>query len=676
MRVLWLVWAGVLALGTWSLAVRRAPAMGRPEPAPAFAPVPDLDQAPRVRPPGEAGIGRLIPGWAGRDLEGRDRSLPALAGPKGLVLALVSSGCPVGKRLAPALGRLEAEYAPRGIAFAYLAPIETESTEDLRALAEAGGWRGPVLRDPGRRLASLLGAESTTEVFLLDAARTLAYRGAVSDQYGPTWSLDAPRREPLRAALQALLTGATPEAAATTAPGCALETTRAPAPQAVPITYHARISRIVQTHCGDCHRAGGVAPFSLDTPQALGAHAAMIRRVVEAGRMPPWFAAPGEPGKPSKWANDRTMPAADRDDLLAWLSGPRPLGDAGDAPLTRKHDADWLLGKPDVVFQLPAPVAVKAEGTMPYVQREVATGFTEDRWVQSIEVAPTDRSVVHHVLVFVRAPGQAAGSAFADELSGFFGIYVPGSSTLSYPEGFAKKIPAGARLGFQLHYTPNGRATTDQTRVGFRFAPGPPQHEVRVAAIANVLLSIPPRAADHVETARLPVGAEAKVLAFLPHMHLRGKAARFDLVGPDGRRETLLDVPRYDFNWQLYYRLAAPARVPAGSRMEFVGRFDNSTDNPANPDPGKRVRWGPQTHDEMLLGYVEYYVDGPNSPGIGRSGLGAGAGIEALFRRADRNGDGQLTPEELPNERLFRLLDTNGDGKISLEEARRLPERR
>lgn len=647
-------------------------------------PGPSLAEGPQVRPPGEAGVGRLVRLPSAADTAGKPVNLDSVLRPQGLVLAVVSSSCPAGKRFAPALGRLEAEYSKRGVAFAYLAPLDSDASADLRDLARSAGLRGPLLRDKGAKLCAGLGITSTTEVLLLDVRRTLVYRGAVSDQYGPTWSLDTPRRSYLSDALAALLAGSQPQVAATTAPGCTLQT-RAPAASNAPVTYHAQVARIVQNHCVECHRKDGLAPFSLETLKDVTSHAGMIERVVNEGRMPPWFAAPTPKGQQSPWANDRTIPASEMKDLLVWLRNGRAPGEPKDAPLPRRFDPGWTIGKPDVTFQLPKPVAVKAEGTMPYATQEVETGFTGDRWVQAIEVAPTDRSVVHHVLVFVRAPSAGREvNELRDELSGFFGIYVPGNSTLVYPEGFAKKIPAGARLRFQIHYTPNGKPTTDQTRLGLKFAPEKPRHEVRVAALANVRLAIPPGAADHPERAALTIPTEAHVMAFLPHLHVRGKAARYEVITPDGGREVLLDVPRYDFNWQLYYRLKEPFVVKPGSRVEFTGRFDNSAGNPANPDPQKLVRWGPQTYDEMLLGYVEYYTkDGGPAirpglrPGL-RPGTGAGAGrgmgVAALFQRADRNGDGKVTPDELPNEQLFKRLDVNADGVVTLEEARqRLP---
>ncbi|GAB4451942.1 MAG: redoxin domain-containing protein [Armatimonadaceae bacterium] len=655
-----------------------------------------LLSAPKVRTPAEAGIGRLIPDVSVVTVNGAKRSLSELSGRNGLVIAVVSPTCPVSQKLSPALGRAEAAATGSGFGFLYLAPTATDTVDELKQAAVSGGWKAPVAKDDRGTIAATLGAASTTEVFVLDAARTLVYRGALSDQYGPTWAKPAPTHTYLQDALQAVGQGKRPAVSATTAPGCLLdlETGAASVVSLKEVTYHNRISRIVQENCVECHRTGGIAPFSLERYEDIIAHAGMIRAVVQQGQMPPWFAE-----KPAKdtdkshtpWANDRSLSAQDKSDLLGWLVGNKAVGNPKDAPMPRKFSEDgWSIGKPDAVFAFPKPVSVKAEGTMPYQFVDVPTNFKEDVWVDGIEVQPGNRSVVHHVLVFVREPG-ASRAADLGETGGSFGIYVPGFNVLDYPAGFAKKIPAGAVIRFQMHYTPNGKATEDTTRVGFRFARTQPKHEVKVAGISSMRLRIPPGAENHPETATIQVPADVKVLAFLPHMHVRAKACKYVLTTPDGKQETLLNIPRYDFNWQLYYRLKEPLEIRKGSTVEFTGWYDNSANNPANPDPTKLVRWGPQTTDEMLLGYVEYYVPGPleaddvlqregrlgaalrerlgNRPGNGAAPNGQN--LEAAFKRFDRNGDGRLTPDELPREQLFQLLDENGDGFVTLEEAKK-----
>ena len=396
---------------------------------------------------------------------------------------------------------------------------------------------------------------------------------------------------------------------ATDAPGCTLDL--APAKTATTdLTYHNRISRLVQANCQECHRAGGVAPFALETYEQVVAKSGMVRKMVERQLMPPWFAAPPAAGQHSLWKNDRALSERERSDLLAWLTAGKTAGDSKDAPLPRTFAKDWQIGTPDLIVQISNPIAVKADGTMPYQNVTVPTPLTEDKWVRGLEIRPTAREVVHHVLVFVQSPGSGGRARFEgeeDERSGFFAAYVPGNNHVIYPDGFAKKLPAGARVRFQIHYTPNGTATTDQVMLGMIFAKEAPQHIVRVAGIPGHRLKIPPGADNHPESALLPVPQDSVVLGFTPHMHVRGKAFRYEVILPDGAVRTLLDVPRYDFNWQLTYRYAEPLTLPRGSKIRATGWYDNSANNPANPDPTKTVRWGLQTYEEMMLGYVEYY---------------------------------------------------------------------
>lgn len=574
--------------------------------AAANAPADPAAEAPRPVPAAELGVGRRLAEAEARDLDGRRRKLFPAAGQKALVIAVTSSSCPLSAKVAPVLGRLEAAFRDRGVGFVYLAPVATDSPASLRELRRAGGWKGPVVPDAGRQVAAALGVRSTTEVFVCDASGTLCYRGAVDDQYGLGYSRASARTEPLKAALEAVLEDRAPEVMATTAPGCVVELP-ALKPVAEKVTYHRQVARVLQQHCVECHHEGGIAPFPLDRLRDVVEHAGMIRRQLERGAMPPWFAAPGHG---VAFANDRSMPERDRRQLLDWLASDRPEGNAKEAPVRRRHPAEWAIGKPDVVYQIPEPIAVPAEGVMDYQNVMVETGLTEDRWVEALEIQPTARSVVHHVLVFAQKPGDRKGRRgddSSDERVGYFAAYAPGNSVQRFPDGFGRRLPAGTVLRFQVHYTPNGRAVKDQVRMGLRFRATPPAHPVHVLGLANGLIEIPPGAARHAEFAGAAVPREARVLAFMPHMHVRGAAFRFDLVESGGKTRTLLDVPRWDFNWQLAYRCADPVVLPAGATLRATGWFDNSPGNPANPDPKATVHWGRQTFEEMMLGYIEYY---------------------------------------------------------------------
>jgi peroxiredoxin/Ca2+-binding EF-hand superfamily protein/mono/diheme cytochrome c family protein len=659
------------------------------DPAPAAKPDP-VREAPKVLAPNAAGIGRMVPNVSLTTFDGNEISLQGLVGKNGLVIAFTNTTCPICKKYGPTLAQMEETLTAKGAAVLFVNPTANEKADDIKAFVAAHKLKGPYIHDRDGTFAKTLGATSTAEVFLLDKQRTVVYRGAIDDQYGLGYAHDAPKRTYLLDAINALLNNRTVDPAATTAPGCELDLSAATAAP-VGVTYHNRISRIIQTNCIECHRSGGVAPFSLETYEDVVAHAGMIRKVVERGTMPPWFAAPAETGQPSLWANDRSVPAEDKADLFAWLKSDRPRGDPADAPLPRTYADGWLIGKPDAVFEFPKAVAVKANGTMPYQNVTIETKLTEDKWVKAVEVRPSAREVVHHVLVFVLPPGKEEADdprdAAADERRGFFAIYVPGQSVLSYPEGFAKRLPKGSRLRFQMHYTPNGTATQDKTSIGLVFAERAPQYEVRVAGIVNAGFRIPPGAENYPVEAALRVPMPATVLGFLPHMHLRGKAFRYEITPPGGETETILNIPHYDFNWQLYYRLAEPRPLPPGTVVKATGWFDNSDKNPANPDPKKTVRWGPQTTDEMMLGYLEYYVPIGSGGSMAGGGLGGQFIQNAVFKRADTNGDGKISRAEydafvkrLPRftnnpelaKELFDRLDVDKDGWITEMEFQKL----
>lgn len=640
------------------------------------------------------GVGRQIPNLSFTDINGKQHTMSSITDRKAVVFAMTGTGCPLCLKYSPSLAAIEKQYRDSDVAFVFVNPNASEGGDRLREAVRQHGFQGPYVSDGGMWLSAALRAETTTEVFVLDRARTVVYRGAVDDQYGFGYALDKPRNNYLTSALDSVLAGGTPSIQATTSPGCELfydDPERPESPTAV--TYHNRISRIIQANCIECHRNDGIAPIAFETYSEVKDYANMIRNVVDRGIMPPWFAAPqsvqneSEPS-PLHWANDRSLSSDEKTDLFAWIKAGAPEGDAADAPLSKTFPDGWLIGKPDAVFEFPRPIPVKATGIMPYKNVTVETDLPEDKWVQAIEVRPGQLDVVHHVIVSLRTDGVEI-----DERDGYWGAYVPGNSTLEYPDGYARLLPKRAKLRFQMHYTPNGKATEDSTRIGLVFAKEPPQHEVKVAGIANGGIRIPPHASNHEEFASLRLPFDIQILSFLPHMHLRGKAARYEALTADGT-ETLLDIPHYDFNWQLLYQLTEPKTLRRGDTIRFTAWFDNSTNNPANPDPNRTVRWGQQTEDEMHLGYVEYIVPGAvpgESSGALRSGRSGGgrtarrgagdvrignqevnvAELIGAIHKLDKNRDGELVLTEVPvkNRRLFHLLDADDDEVLTIEEA-------
>ena len=566
---------------------------------------PVVTSGPKVIKASDAGVGRMMADIAFTDIKGTLHKLSDWKRGRGIAIAMTSATCPVSKRYAPSLAALEKELRAQDVVLLLVNPFASDSAADISAQLAAAGIAAPYAHDPA--FAAALGARTTTEVFLLDATRTLLYRGALDDQYGANYNLDAPRTNYLRDAVAAILSGRLPLIAATAAPGCELDLPQANTTATASLTYHRDVARILRQNCVTCHRDEGIAPFALDDLDEVMDRAKTIKRVLNEATMPPWFAAPMKGGNP--WSNDCSLGARDKADLLAWLgSADRPVGDERDAPAKLVFPGEWTIGKPDLIVQLPQPVAVKADGYMPYQFVTAQTTLTEDRWVQAYEILPTDRSVVHHVIVNVHAKGAGKVRDREEGTSGYWAVYVPGNGSQNYPQGFARKLPAGSTVSFQIHYTPSGKAVKEQLRMGLVFAKEPPHFAIETLALMKRDLSIPPGAANHVESAERTLPRDFNVMAYVAHMHMRGKAFKFELVNADGGTETLLDIPRYDFNWQLRYNYAQPRTIPRGSKLRVTAVFDNSPANKANPDPTKTVKWGQQTYEEMMIGYVECYT--------------------------------------------------------------------
>ena len=371
-------------------------------------------------------------------------------------------------------------------------------------------------------------------------------------------------------------------------------------------TFYRDVLPILQAHCQQCHRPGEVAPMPLLSYNQVRPWAKAIRAAVLTRQMPPWFADPCC----GKFANDPSLSPSQRDTIARWVQAGAPEGDAKQAPPPRLWIDGWNLpAPPDAVLAMARPFPVPAKEAVDYQYSIVPTGFTQDRWVTAAEVRPTSPSVVHHAVVYIREPGQTwtRGPTKADILT----VYTPGTSADILPAGMAKLVKAGSDLVFEIHYTPNGTATTDQTRVGLVFAKSPPRKRVLTLQLNSTTFQIPPGDPNHRVAVSGTLPNDALLLSFLPHMHLRGKAFEYSMTPPGGTTVTLLKVPHYDFYWQLSYKLAEPIPLKKGTRLEAIAWFDNSANNPRNPDPTVGVSYGLQSWQEMLVGFFDVAVD-PN----------------------------------------------------------------
>ncbi len=369
------------------------------------------------------------------------------------------------------------------------------------------------------------------------------------------------------------------------------------------VTYSQHISRIFQKSCQDCHRPGEIAPMPLLSYEEARPWVKSIKKYVVNREMPPWHADPAY----GKFKNDARLTEEEVDAIVSWVDAGAPEGDPKHLPPPRKFVDGWSIGEPDAIFSIPRRFRVKPEGEVRYQYFSVPTNFKEDKWVQAAEARPGNRAVVHHIIVFSKEPGER-GDLWRGHLCGT----APGMPPDVFPPGTAKLVKAGSTLVFQVHYTPNGKVEYDRSKVGLVFTKEPPKQRMRLRALMSRRLRIPPGDPAYEATTKYTFRRPGTIWSFTPHMHLRGKSFRYEITLPGGEPETVLWVPAYDFNWQNAYELETPRVVPTGTRIDCTAVFDNSADNPDNPDPTKLVRWGDQTWEEMMIGFVGITFDNEN----------------------------------------------------------------
>jgi mono/diheme cytochrome c family protein len=396
-------------------------------------------------------------------------------------------------------------------------------------------------------------------------------------------------------------------------------------------TFYRDVLPILQQHCQVCHRAGGIAPMAFETCEQTRPFAGAIRHATQNKTMPPWFADPAV----GRFSNDPSLTPEEIATLAAWAEATAPAGQAKGAPPPRRWAESWSIPNPDVILKMPQAVPLPASGDIEYTYEIVPTHFAEDRWVQMAEVLPGLRSNVHHAVVYIRPPDSNwlrhapigapfTASTLADPEdrhgahwtdSDILLVYAPGSSPDDWPATMAKLIPAGSDIVFQMHYTASGRAAADQSSIGLIFSKHAPEQRVLTLQLTNDHFVIPPGAPDYRVEARGTLPNDATLLNLFPHMHLRGKRFEYNLVRENSNENghpaneivPLLRV-NYHFHWQMSYRLAKPLFLKAGTELQAVAWYDNSKENPHNPDSTAAVRWGEQTYDEMMVGFFDVAV--------------------------------------------------------------------
>ena len=589
-----------------------------------------------------------------------------------IVMMVQGNGCPIVRNAWADFKAVRDEFESQGVQFYMLNANNQDDRSEIVSEAVEFGYDLPILKDDAQLIAASLDVTRTAEVLVIDPATwKIAYRGPVNDRLGYERQRKEASAHYLKDALTAVSAGNEVDEPIRSAKGCIVNLKGAHDTAAhSEISYSETIAPILAENCVTCHQDGGIGPWAMTDFETVEGFSPMIREVVRTKRMPPWSADPAI----GEFHGARALSVEEQQTLIRWIEAGSPRGEGDDPLQARESDATvWPLGEPDLIVEAPA-FEVPASGVIDYQFPTAPNPLSEDKWVKAITVVPGDKTVVHHALIGssenVTPPGEGDdGDVFENYLVGF----VPGSESYQYPEDSGVLVKAGGEYRFQMHYTPTGRETTDVTRIGLYFHDEKPAHVLRQQVAINFNIDIPAGAEAHPEKAYFEFDHPAEIYLLFPHAHYRGKSSKFDLQYPDGRVETILSVPRYDFNWQHNYALEEPVQVPAGTRLIHETIYDNSEKNFANPDPSRDVPWGLQSADEMLYGsfffrWTEETHDNPVHDPLQ-------FGLRQYFGFADANMNGKLDLGEMGQglrqamqSGQLAQVDADNDGTLSFQE--------
>jgi AhpC/TSA family len=584
---------------------------------------------------------------------------------KAIVLIVQGNGCQIIRSLTPDFQSLQEDYARKGVR---MMMINANQQDDRASIAkEAQEWSldMPILHDTAQIIGRSLELTRTGEVLVIDPqSRELVYRGALNDRVDYERQKKNASTTYVRDVLDDMIKGRAVAYKEVNGPGCLINFEESDGSQ---VSYASDIAPILQENCTGCHSEGGIAPWAMTDYKMIKGFAPMIREVLRTKRMPPWHADP----EIGKFTGNHGLPDEQLATLVSWLEAGAPRGE-GDDPLQLPKPARemWALGEPDLIMQLPA-FDVPASGEVDYQYPIVQNPLDHGVWVAAGTIVPGDPKAVHHVLVGSideKPEGGKRGEVFDNYIMG----YAPGNESGLMPEGTGVYVPAGGYFAFQVHYTPYGRASVDETQIGLYIADETPNNYLRQHVVVNADIAITPHESAHEEVAYFEFWDDATIHWLVPHAHYRGKSATFELAYPDGRTELILSVPNYDFNWQRTYEFEEPVKVPAGTRIIHRMVYDNSSNNPGNPDPGRKVPWGLQSWDEMLYGSVSYTWDNERSDAPLHDEYKAD--IAQWLGFMDEDMDGLVQRGELPFKLRLGLLfsfddlDADDDGGLNLEE--------